>query len=62
MNWINIKNQMPKEGLSVLVYIPMYEKIIVAYYYKGVWSDTIPKISNPFWKVTHWMKLPSDPI
>jgi hypothetical protein len=59
--WIKIEDQMPVSGLNVLVYIPMYDKIIVAYYWEGCWSDTIPKMGDSYWKVTHWMPLPSSP-
>jgi len=59
--WISINDQMPTSGKDVLVYIPMYQKIIVAHYWEGIWEDTIPKMTNPFWKVTHWMELPSPP-
>ena len=59
--WIKVEDQMPLAGLNVLAYIPMYEKTIVAYYWEGCWSDTIPKMGNPYWKVTHWMTLPSPP-
>jgi hypothetical protein len=60
-DWISIEDQMPVSGKNVLVFIPMYGKIIVAYYWEGCWSDTIPKMSNPYWKVTHWMELPTPP-
>ena len=59
--WISIEDQMPINGKDVLVYIPTYNKIIVAYYWEGIWSDTIPKMSNPYWKVAYWMELPTPP-
>lgn len=61
-NWISIIDDMPLNGKNVLAYIPMYDKIIVAYHHNGVWSDTIPKTGDPYWKVTHWMELPKKPV
>lgn len=59
--WNDVNKCLPPEGKDVLAYVAKQKKTIVAYYYKCCWSDTIPKIGNPFWKVTHWMELPINP-
>lgn len=59
--WINVSEKLPTEGKDVLAYIKSLDKTIVAYYYEGYWHDTIPKIGDPFWKVTHWKELPNNP-
>lgn len=59
--WISVADSLPLEGLDVLVCVPSYNKVLVAYYYKGVWSDTVPKMGHYFIRVTHWRKLPELP-
>jgi len=58
MKWIKTADKLPPNGLDVLVYLPNYEQYIVAYYYNGVWSDTIPKVGRFFIKPSRWAKIP----
>lgn len=55
--WISVDEKLPTEGQDVLVY-NSFGHIIVAYYWKGIWSDTIPKPSTYYFTVSKWMPLP----
>jgi len=59
--WISVKDRLPEQELSVLVYSPFVEDCVdKAYLYNDVWYDISQSDDIP--NVTHWQPLPEPPI
>lgn len=60
--WVPVRERLPEERHSVLVYCPEYRNIFCAYYYKDEWlffgGGCKPIDEN----VSHWRVLPESPI
>lgn len=75
MNWISVKDELPKHGVEVLIYYST--EILQAYLWNDLWKGScivtdnmndgyvndrnICKLGSPFDFVTHWMPLPEPP-
>ena len=61
MEWINIKDRLPEEGVQVLIYFADDKKYKVDYIVccpEPIWACTLEREE---YKVTHWMPLPESP-
>ena len=56
MEWVNIKERLPKDSEDVLAYSPD-DGCYRAWYDNGVWLTHESVSNNP----THWMRLPAPP-
>lgn len=63
MNWISVKERLPKENVFVLIYIKPPGQIVVGS--RGGnddwYADAEFKSENVRGEVTHWMPLPEPP-
>lgn len=72
MEWISVKDQMPEDNKTVLVWFGGYYTVAVlrdnewwdctGYQTGGGWSalDKIPDIASSY--ITHWMYIPQPPM
>jgi len=68
-NWIKIEDEIPEEGLEILVFIPKTSQMLVASRYVNTdeGSEDCWVVSYddfPYWEineVTHWRLLPEEP-
>lgn len=61
VDWIDVRDRLPKEGKPVLVYLPWKDEIKVDYVFMAselIWCCTD---YNERDKVTHWSELPNRP-
>lgn len=69
MNWIDIRDQTPKEGEIVLVYQdntqhPQYNILVLMYFdsaFRDIVNDEGDYEDGVYLFVTHWMPLPANP-
>jgi len=62
MKWINVKDELPKDGEYLCVFIGWddmrFQRVLEYYNDSETWDDWE---GNEYKKVTHWMLLPKPP-
>jgi hypothetical protein len=61
MEWINVKNRLPEEGVHVLSYAEFEQEIridYIIYVPEPVWARRLDREQT---NITHWMPLPNPP-